>query len=419
MANRKLRVLLKKIYSNGDIDTIFFRSRAKDVYVDDDGSTTLQDTVDKVNEMQDGATKVEESATNGNIKINGSETQVYKHPNSGATAGTYNKVTVNAEGHVTSGTNVTDWDGTVSGDISNATATFTQASTRENITTGSNVKTILGKIAKYFADLKSLAFVDKVGTANLDSTLTTAYNNRVTTDKVTTSTSINAAGWVADARAIATLQNQINTINSNINNKMDYYKIIPRSNIDTITTNGIYTITETPGLLLHENWDGNYAFQLLNNFGTETIKFREKTGNDWKDYKTVSVDGHTHSDIINEINDIKNETKYIKRIITSVNINQTDYERNVMIDQYTSVNVIVENNYCNLIFPDNDSFNALIVVNKGQSNEECGLLVMTLRNNGIYITTVKTLPNNITYNCTDRTLAIHMEQDTGIVTVFS
>ena len=216
MANRKLRVLLKKIYSNGDIDTIFFRSRAKDVYVDDDGSTTLQDTVDKVNEMQDGATKVEESATNGNIKINGSETQVYKHPNSGATAGTYNKVTVNAEGHVTSGTNVTDWDGTVSGDISNATATFTQASTRENITTGSNVKTILGKIAKYFADLKSLAFVDKVGTANLDSTLTTAYNNRVTTDKVTTSTSINAAGWVADARAIATLQNQINTINSNI-----------------------------------------------------------------------------------------------------------------------------------------------------------------------------------------------------------
>lgn len=216
MANRKLRVLLKKIYSNGDIDTIFFRSRAKDVYVDDDGSTTLQDTVDKVNEMQDGATKVEESATNGNIKINGSETQVYKHPNSGATAGTYNKVTVNAEGHVTSGTNVTDWDGTVSGDISNATATFTQASTRENITTGSNVKTILGKIAKYFADLKSLAFVDKVGTANLDSTLTTAYNNRVTTDKVTTSTSINAAGWVADARAIATLQNQINTINSNL-----------------------------------------------------------------------------------------------------------------------------------------------------------------------------------------------------------
>lgn len=216
MADRKLRVLLKKIYSNGDKDTIFFKSRAKDVFIDEDGSTTLQDTVDKVNAIQSGATKVEDSNTNGNIKINGAETNVYTHPNSGVTAGTYNKVTVNAQGHVTSASNVTNWTGTVSGDISNATATFTTASSRANITSGANIKTTLGKIAKYFADLKSLAFVDKVGTANLDTTLTTAYNNRVTTDKVTTSTSITASGWVADARAIATLQNQINTINSNI-----------------------------------------------------------------------------------------------------------------------------------------------------------------------------------------------------------
>lgn len=220
MADRKLRVLLKKIYSNGDKDTIFFKSRAKDVFIDEDGSTTLQDTVDKVNAIQSGATKVEDSNTNGNIKINGAETNVYTHPNSGVTAGTYNKVTVNAQGHVTSASNVTNWTGTVSGDISNATATFTTASSRANITSGANIKTTLGKIAKYFADLKSLAFVDKVGTANLDTTLATAYNNRVTTDKVTTSTSITASGWVADARAIATLQNQINTINSNLDNKV-------------------------------------------------------------------------------------------------------------------------------------------------------------------------------------------------------
>ena len=171
MADRKLRVLLKKIYSNGDKDTIFFKSRAKDVFIDEDGSTTLQDTVNKVNAIQSGATKVEDSNTNGNIKINGAETNVYTHPNSGVTAGTYNKVTVNAQGHVTSASNVTNWTGTVSGDISNATATFTTASSRANITSGANIKTTLGKIAKYFADLKSLAFVDKVGTANLDTTI--------------------------------------------------------------------------------------------------------------------------------------------------------------------------------------------------------------------------------------------------------
>jgi len=53
------------------------------------------------------ATKVADSTTNGNILINGSETNVYTHPNSGVTAGTYKSVTVNAQGHVTGGTNPT------------------------------------------------------------------------------------------------------------------------------------------------------------------------------------------------------------------------------------------------------------------------------------------------------------------------
>lgn len=287
MADRKLRVLLKKIYSNGDKDTIFFKSRAKDVFIDEDGSTTLQDTVDKVNAIQSGATKVEDSNTNGNIKINGAETNVYTHPNSGVTAGTYNKVTVNAQGHVTSASNVTNWTGTVSGDISNATATFTTASSRANITSGANIKTTLGKIAKYFADLKSLAFVDKVGTANLDSTLTTAYNNRVTTDKVTTSTSITASGWVADARAIATLQNQINTINSNlsvISGKFSSDKSYIQSSVqrinDLIGVNGsilndvVYVVTEkgiNSGEIPVSNSQYSDAPENWNNYGT--IKF--------------------------------------------------------------------------------------------------------------------------------------------------
>ena len=37
---------------------------------------------------------------------------VYSHPNSGVTAGTYHSVTVNAQGHVTGGSNPTNADGT-------------------------------------------------------------------------------------------------------------------------------------------------------------------------------------------------------------------------------------------------------------------------------------------------------------------
>ena len=53
------------------------------------------------------ATKVADSATNGNILINGTETNVYTHPNSGVTAGTYKSVTVSAQGHITAGSNPT------------------------------------------------------------------------------------------------------------------------------------------------------------------------------------------------------------------------------------------------------------------------------------------------------------------------
>ena len=47
------------------------------------------------------------------------------------------------------------------GDGSNVTVTFTQASERTNVTTGDKLTTILGKIAKFFADLKTVAFTGK------------------------------------------------------------------------------------------------------------------------------------------------------------------------------------------------------------------------------------------------------------------
>ena len=57
------------------------------------------------------ATKVADSTTNGNILINGTETTVYSHPNSGVSAGTYKSVTVNAQGHITAGSNPTTLSG--------------------------------------------------------------------------------------------------------------------------------------------------------------------------------------------------------------------------------------------------------------------------------------------------------------------
>lgn len=62
-------------------------------------------TVDAVTIKGSGATSVTTDSS-GNIVVSSTDTK-YSHPNSGVTAGTYRSVTVNAQGHVTGGTNPT------------------------------------------------------------------------------------------------------------------------------------------------------------------------------------------------------------------------------------------------------------------------------------------------------------------------
>lgn len=56
-----------------------------------------------------------------------------------------------------------------SGDGSNVTAAFTAATTRSNIATGEKLSVLFGKIAKWFADLGSLAFKSTVAKSDLAS----------------------------------------------------------------------------------------------------------------------------------------------------------------------------------------------------------------------------------------------------------
>lgn len=69
----------------------------------------IGDGVKKWSELPWAGTLVEASTTNGNIKVNGSEVTVYTLPSVG-TAGTYTKVTTDANGRVTAGTNLSASD---------------------------------------------------------------------------------------------------------------------------------------------------------------------------------------------------------------------------------------------------------------------------------------------------------------------
>lgn len=87
-------------------------------------------------------------------------------------------------------------------DIGDSEITFTQASIRENIDTGESVRTVFGKIKKFFADLTAPAFAQMITTK--DDLLAT---------KVT--------GYVPDAKAVADAVTDVTSklsMNSGIDN---------------------------------------------------------------------------------------------------------------------------------------------------------------------------------------------------------
>ena len=78
-----------------------------------------------------------------------------------------------------------------SSDIGDSEITFTEAEARENINTGESVKTVFGKIKKFFADLTAPAFAQMI--TSKDDLLATK-----------------ATGYVRDAKAVADAVTDVN-----------------------------------------------------------------------------------------------------------------------------------------------------------------------------------------------------------------
>lgn len=77
------------------------------------------------------------------------------------------------------------------GDASNVTGKFTTATTRTNIATGEKLSVILGKIAKWFADLGKMAFKSSVAKSDLASDVQTSLGKADTALQSAPVTSVN------------------------------------------------------------------------------------------------------------------------------------------------------------------------------------------------------------------------------------
>lgn len=85
------------------------------------------------------------------------------------------------------------------GDASNVTTSFSQASSRANIATGEKQSVLMGKIKKWFADMTAAAFAQII-TSNTDLMANTV------------------AGYLVDALAV---KQQFDVVNSNLNSKIN------------------------------------------------------------------------------------------------------------------------------------------------------------------------------------------------------
>lgn len=192
MANRKLQILPKKIYKDGNIDTIYFKNRAKDVIVDENGNVMLDSVLERLNRVANGATKTAKSESNGYLKINDTDTLVYEHPKTGVTAGTYNEVVVDDKGHVVSGHHNTNWSGTVTGNVfdavisNNNNPSWNTGTTEQllNIQDGWSVGNILKVIVGILKKLGPVAFKSSITRADLQQGLQNELNNHISTGDV-------------------------------------------------------------------------------------------------------------------------------------------------------------------------------------------------------------------------------------------
>lgn len=80
----------------------------------------------------------------------------------------------------------------IHGNINDTTSTFSQATSRTNISSGDKLSTIFGKIAKWFSDLGSLAFKSNVAKSDLTSDVQESLNKADTALQFAPVTSVNS-----------------------------------------------------------------------------------------------------------------------------------------------------------------------------------------------------------------------------------
>lgn len=214
--NKKVQVQYHQI--NGDDNTdIYFKTRDKDVMLNDDGTEKLSDYTDYIKKLRGGIVNVKPSSTNGHIRVNDQEVTVYTHPEmSSITPGKYSSVNVNSEGHVTGGTM---GDGTVT--VQDLSYTLpTQLPTLDSVKDGHEhtVDTYINSLINKASELGTIANLNEIDNNNLSATLQSTISDKLNRSemKIVNTREVTEPGLIPDARLVAELFKTIGSGNNSV-----------------------------------------------------------------------------------------------------------------------------------------------------------------------------------------------------------
>lgn len=175
-------------------------------------------------------------------------------------------------------------------DISLMNPEFTEAKERKNLTSGEKIHLMLGKISKFFSDMKAIAFSGSYNDLVDKPKIPTVLNNQTTT----------VEGYALDARQAnpnidGTLAKQVADLNGSLNSKK-----IPSFGIENIFTGNPFCIVNNGSdvISVQTDWDiDNGGYRVKN------IKYPAGTATNL----TVSLSLPANSIVIVDVNTLNGE----------------------------------------------------------------------------------------------------------------
>ena len=173
--------------------------------------------------------------------------------------------------------------------VANNIVTFTDASSRANIASGENLKTIFGKIKKFFSDLKSVAFTGSYSDLSDTPTIPTKVSELQNDSGYTTNT-----GTVTQVSGGTGLQGTVSS-SGNISTYLPRQRTDANQGTSAATVNWIEyenNSTNTPTnayyhIMTMGSIDSKYATQLALGMTTTAVYYRRKDNGNWTAWNRI------------------------------------------------------------------------------------------------------------------------------------